>query len=207
MAFGDFRYPDVISHFGLTYDAVDELFAGVHLLPPLPDTRAMLAKTARLATILNNEKARSEWLIAPLLADFWGRFHGQMGLYSGMEFQADPAAGLTGFLDFAFCRGPQQTVLTPPLLMVFEAKKENINEGLGQCVAALVGAQRFNQRSGINEPHLYGCVTTGTAWRFVRLSGTTLTVGLTEYTFDQLDKLLGILAFIMGPPPAVVAAA
>jgi hypothetical protein len=206
MAFGDFRYPDVIAQFGLTYNAVDDLFAEVQPLPPLPATRGVLAITARLATTLNNEKARSEWLIAPLLADFWGRFHGQLGLYSGMDFQADPDAGLTGFLDFAFCRGPQQIVLTPPLLVVFEAKKENINEGLGQCVAALVGGQRFNQRSGIIEPHLYGCVTTGTAWRFMRLSETTLTVGLTEYTFDQLDQLLGILAFIMGPPPVAAAA-
>jgi hypothetical protein len=69
-------------------------------------------------------------------------------------------------------------------------------------VAGLVGAQRFNTKAGIDEPHLYGCVTTGTAWRFMRLSGTTLTAGLTEFTFDQLDRLLGIFASIMGSPPA-----
>jgi hypothetical protein len=123
MAFRDFRYPDVIAQFGLTYTAVDDLFAGVRPLPPLHSTVTALGVTARLATTLNNEKARSEWLIAPLLADFWGRFHGQMGLYSGMEFQPDPESGLTGFLDFAFCRGAQNVVLTPPLLLVFEAKR------------------------------------------------------------------------------------
>lgn len=206
MAFRDFRYPDVIAQFGLTYSTTGDLFAGVRPLAPSPQLVGMLATTARLATINNNEKSRSEWIIALLLADFWGRFQDQMGLYSGVEFQPDPEAGLSGFLDFAFSRGPQQPVITPPVLLVFEAKKENIIEGLGQCVAGLVGAQRFNRNHGVEEPHLYGCVTTGTAWRFLRLSGTALTAGLTEYTFDQLDRLLGIFAAIMGPLPVAAAA-
>lgn len=207
MAFSDFTYPDVIAQLGLTYDAVDDLFAGVPSLPPLSATRETLATTSRLASILNNEKARSEWIVAPLLGDFWGRHHGRVGLYSGIDFQADPSARLTGFCDFMFCRGPQQVSMTPPSLLVFEAKRDNINEGLGQCVAGVVGAQRYNRRHGFDEPNIYGCSTTGSLWRFVRLTGTTLTVDLTEYTLTQSDRILGILAFIVGNPPAVAAAA
>ena len=207
MAFSEFQYPDVLTQFALTYHAVDDLFAGVPSVTPLASTREALATSTRLASILNNEKARSEWMIAPILGDFWGRYHGQIGLYSGVDFQADPAAGLSGYLDYAFCRGPQNVSISPPTLLVFEAKRENINEGLGQCVAGVVGAQRFNRRHGIDEPNLYGCVTTGTAWRFLRLNGTTLTVGLNEYTIDQIDRLLGIFASIMGSPSAQAAAA
>ncbi len=206
MAFSDFKYPDVIAQLGLTYEPVDDLFAGVPSLPPLDATRQVMATTSRLATMINNEKARSEWIVAPLLGDLWGRYHGRVGLYSGVDFQADPAADLTGYCDFLFCRSPQQVTVTPPTVMVFEAKRDNINEGLGQCVAGVVGAQRFNRRHGVNEPHLYGCVTTGSLWRFLRLSGTALTLDLTEYNLNQADRILGILAFAVGVPAPAVAA-
>jgi hypothetical protein len=206
MAFSDFKYPDVITHFGLTYEAADDLFAEVPSVPLADATRQTLATTSRLATTINTEKARSEWLIAPLLGDLWGRYHGRVGLYSGVDFQADPAAQLTGYCDFMFCRGPQQVTMTPPTVVVFEAKRDNINDGLGQCVAGLVGAQRFNRRHRVDEPHLYGCVTTGSLWRFLRLSGTTLTLDLTEYSLTQADRILGILAFAVGTPVPAVAA-
>ncbi len=212
MAFRDFRYPDVVAHFNLSYETADDLFADVPPLTLLPATRGMLATTARLATILNNEKAWAEWLIAPLLADLWGRFNSPVGLYSGAEFHPDPDAGLTGFLDFAFCRGPQHPLMTPPVLftppvlLTFQAKRDDLHEGLGQCVAGLVGAQRFNRRHGVDEPHLYGCVTTGSLWRFLRLSGTTLTLDFIVYNLGQIDRILGAIASVIAPP-AVAAAA
>src|SRR4051812_22794837 len=122
MAFSDFQYPAVLTQLGLTYEATDDLFAGVPSLPPSAATRESLATTSRLASILSTEKARSEWIIAPLLGDFWGRHHGRIGLYSGVDFQADPPAQLTGYCDFLICRGPQQVTVTPPTLLVFEAK-------------------------------------------------------------------------------------
>jgi hypothetical protein len=207
MAFSDFAYPDVIRQLGLTYETADDLFAAVPSFPPTAAMREVLGTTTRLATINNNEKARSEWIIGLLLADVWGRCHGRVGLYSGVEFPADPAAGLSGFLDFAFCRSPQSVSFTPPVLLVFEAKRDNINDGLGQCVAGLVGTQRYNRRQGIDERHLYGCVTTGSLWRFMRLTDTTLTFDLTEYNLGQLERILGVIVSIVAPPLAVSAAA
>jgi hypothetical protein len=206
MAFSEFRYPEVLTQLGLSYAAAGDLFPDVPPLPPLPATRDMLRITTRLATMNNNEKARSEWIVAPLLGDVWGRYDGRVGLYSGIDFQADPAAGLVGFCDFAFCRGPQQVTFTPPTLLVFEAKRDNLHEGLGQCVAGVVGAQRFNRRHGVDEPHLYGCVTTGSLWQFLRLSGTTLTLDMNEYNTGQLDRILGVIAAVIAPPPVATAA-
>jgi hypothetical protein len=206
MAFSNFQYPDVVSELGLTYTSVRDMFAAVPSVSPTAELRGMLAKTARLATINNNEKARSEWIISLLLADIWDRYEGRVGLYSGVEFAADPDAGLSGFLDFAFCRGPQDITFRPPMLLVVESKRDDLHEGLGQCVAGLVGAQRYNRRHGIEEPHLYGCVTTGSLWRFLRLSGTVLTLDQVEYNLGQIDRILGAINSIIAPP-AVVAAA
>jgi hypothetical protein len=59
-----------------------------------------MVSMARLAATINTEKARSEWMIAPLLGDFWSRYHAQISLFSGADFDADPASKLTGYCDF-----------------------------------------------------------------------------------------------------------
>ncbi len=206
MAFRDFHYPDVLATFGLTYDVTPDLFSGVDESFPSAGFEEQYAVGARLANTLNNGKARSEWMIAPVLGEFWWRYRGRIGLYSGAEFVADPAAGLTGYCDFILSRAPQQPFVSAPAVMVVEAKKENIIDGLGRCVAGMVGAQRFNRRTGGPADPVYGCVTTGTAWKFLRLNGTALSLDLAEYTITQVPRLLGIFTSIFGPAPEQAAA-
>jgi hypothetical protein len=206
MAFGDFQYPPVLTQFGLTWQTAPDLFAGAPGVPPSPPFRETMAWGAQLAVIVSTEKMRSELMIAPLLVDFWTRYRGQLSLFSGADFQADPAAKLTGFCDFLIGRAPQQPQLIAPVLVIFEAERENTNDGLGQRIAGMVGAQRFNQRTNAPIDSVYGSVTSGTAWKFLRLTGTTLTYDLVEYEFFQADQISGILTHIVGPPPAQVAA-
>ena len=206
MAFSDFTYPEVFAQLGLTFENSPDLFAGVSASPGSVALRQQLAISTPLAMTLNTEKARSEWMIAPILADFWGRYRGRIGVYSGVQFNADPEAGLNGWCDFLISQSPQQFVVMPPVLVAFEAKNESIPGGLGQCVAAMVGAQRYNRRHNAPSDPIFGCVTTGTAWRFLRLSGVTITLDLHEYVIGDVDQLLGIFTHMVGPPPPAVAA-
>ena len=201
MAFSDFKYPAVLGELGLTYASAPDLFGRVPPVPPSRGLELTLPTMIRLGTMNSTEKARSEWLIAPLLADFWERYRGQIGVYSGVAFSADPDADLNGLCDFLISRAPQQTSVTPPAVVIVEAKNENIAGGLGQCVSAMVGAQRWNRRAGTPVEVVYGCSTTGTAWRFLQLAGTTLTADLTEYTSRDVDRILGILVHMIGPIP------
>jgi len=93
--------------------------------------------------------------------------------------------------------GPQLPRLTAPIAVLFEAKRDNISEGYGQCIAAMVGAQRFDLRAGKPQPVIYGAVTTGVLWKFLTLRESQITFDSTEYTIHQLDKLLGILQYIV----------
>jgi len=206
MAFSDFRYPDVIGKLGLTWRTEADLFGTVRENASAASFRETLAIGTKLAATINTEKARSEWMVAPVLGDFWWRYRGQISLFSGPDFQADPANGLSGFCDFLICRSPQQPDIQAPVVVIVEAKRENLNDGLGQCIAGMVGAQRFNQRHDAPSDPMYGCITTGSVWKFLRLSGTTLTTDLTEYAIQQVDKLLGILTHMVGPVPAPAAA-
>jgi hypothetical protein len=206
MAFRDFPYPDVIAQFGLSEDSAD-LFPGVSDLTASAALLAFLGTNLTLANLINTEKARSELLVAPMLSELWSRAGGRINLFSGIEFAADPDAGLTGYVDFLIGRGPQLPRVSAPVVVVFEAKRDNIAEGYGQCIAAAVGAQRFNTRAGRPVETIYGGITTGAIWKFLRLDGTQVTFDLSEYTIQQPDRLLGLLAHMVGLPPAPAAAA
>lgn len=207
MAFSDFHYPEVLQTFGLQVDTSPDLFANVTDVAAGSVLEQTLRRNASLALLVNTEKARSEGLIAPLLFDFWHRYQGRISLFSGADFNVDPGAGLSGYCDFLICRAPQQPMIIAPVVVIFEAKRENIPDGLGQCVAGMVAAQRFNQRAGNGIDTIYGVVTTGSQWKFLRLKQPTLTLDLPEYSIVQPNRLLGILTHIVGPVPQPQAAA
>lgn len=76
--------------------------------------------------------------------------------------------------------------------MIVEAKNENINAGVPQCVAAMFAAYLFNAKAQRLVAPIYGVVTTGNLWRFLKLEGKTAFVDQDEYYVGQVDKLLGI---------------
>jgi hypothetical protein len=79
-------------------------------------------------------------------------------------------------------------------MMLVEAKKEDILAGLGQCVAEMVAAQIFNEREGNEISVIYGTVTSGTNWKFLKLEGKVVEIDLIEYYLTDVNKILGILA-------------
>nr|WP_322744473.1 MULTISPECIES: hypothetical protein [unclassified Coleofasciculus] len=66
--------------------------------------------------------------------------------------------------------------------------------GLGQCVAEMVAAQIFNEREGNEISVIYGTVTSGTNWKFLKLKGKVVEIDLVEYYLTDVNKILGILA-------------
>lgn len=207
MAYSDFKYPAVLADLQLTLGPSADLFAAVPPVAPGPAILGGLPIGMQLGPLAHSEFSRSVWMVGPVLADLWSRYGGRVCLIGGAEFDADPDAGLNGACDFVVCRAPQQSAVIAPVLVIIEAKKDSIPNGLGQCIAGMVGAQRFNARAGTPTDPIYGATTTGSSWRFLRLSGTTVTLDLVEYGIGQADKLLGILMHMVGPPPASAPAA
>jgi len=112
------------------------------------------------------------------------------------EFNVEPQAGLNGTCDFLVSQSPEQIAVEAPVLVVVEAKKEDLKRGMGQCLAAMVAAQRFNQANQQAIPTIYGSVSTGTAWRFLKLEDHTVTVDLTDYPVPPIEQVLSILVWI-----------
>src|SRR5205823_10573856 len=104
--------------------------------------------------------------------------------------------GLTGYCDYLITRSSERYFVEAPVVAVVEAKREDLIGGLGQCVAEMVAIQIYNERDGKPLPAVYGCVTSGSNWRFLRLVGKTLNIDLPEYLLRDLTKILGILVSI-----------
>lgn len=193
MAYSDFSLAKVKNDFGLTLDESRNLFADTKPVLPSATLKTLLSDYIPLATSISTEKARSEFLIAPILAEVRRLLNNQISLFSGNEFNVDQQRGLQGFCDYLISGSKEQLYITAPVTIIFEAKKEDIIGGLGQCVAAMVAAQLFNQKKGNDIERIYGSVTTGTNWKFLFLEGTIVYIDEIEYYIKEVDKILGIL--------------
>ena len=84
-----------------------------------------------------------------------------------------------------------------PVLCVVEAKKDDIYAGEGQCGATMEGIRRFNQKKGKNLPHIWGIISTGFDWRFLKLKDEIVYLDKKIYTTDGLPILLGALQYMV----------
>jgi hypothetical protein len=196
MSFQDFRFPQVQQDLGLTVDEAD-LFSQVPGVPLREEFAGALREGSTLALAVNTEKAKSEFIIAPLLLELRRSLGDRFGLFSGVELSADPARGLNGVCDFIITKSARQFILSSPLIAIVEAKNDNLRSGLGQCIAAMYASQLFNQQSSAPVDAVFGVVTTGSAWKFLRLQQVVVTLDLPEYYIDNPGKVLGILTHIV----------
>ena len=197
MAYNNFTLNMLIQQFGLHISTESDVFASAAPIPSSSLLRETLAEFLPLALEISTEKSRSEFIIAPVLADAWRRFHGAVSLFSGVDFTVEAESGLSGVCDYLFSLSPLQLVVQAPVLAIVEAKNDNLKSGLAQCMAEMLAAQKFNAWRGTETPVLYGVVTTGTAWKFLRLSGVEVVIDETEYHIEQLETILGILVFMV----------
>lgn len=90
-------------------------------------------------------------------------------------------------------QSPEQLLIKAPVIALVEAKNDNIQAGLPQCMAEMIAAQLFNEKKNNNIPKVYDVVTTGTNWKFLQLSERVIEVDLNDYFIDNIGKIIGIL--------------
>jgi len=194
MAYSDFNLETVKQEFGLkTFEKAD-IFANTPEILPSQLLTATLKYNLPLALASNSEKARSEMIIAPVLIDLRRQLQDQINLFSGVDFSVAPERGLNGICDFLITHSPETLAIAAPVIIIVEAKKENIHAGFGQCVAEMMAAKIFNERQQNQIQTIYGAVTTGSIWQFLRLADQLIEIDLSEYYLKDVNKILGILA-------------
>ncbi|MFN4861093.1 MAG: hypothetical protein ACK573_00405, partial [Pseudanabaena sp.] len=129
----------------------------------------------------------------PVLIEIRKIFNKEISFFSGIELNIDKERDLTGFCDFIISQSPEQLFLNTPVITVVEAKNENIMSGLGQCAAEMIASRIFNEQEGTNLARIYGVVTSGNIWKFLKLEGNALYIDLDDYFIKEISKIIGIL--------------
>ncbi|WP_310488626.1 hypothetical protein [Chamaesiphon sp. VAR_69_metabat_338] len=196
MAYNNFTLESVKDKFDLQLinNRFCELFP---ISEPQSEFLTIFVESFALAEVAKSEKAKSELLVSPILVQARRLVDRQVQLFSGEEFNVDQEKGLNGFCDFLFSKSENQFTIDAPVLMLVEAKRGEIESGLGQCVAEMVAAQSYNQLKNSSIPAIYGCVTSGTLWQFLKLEGSNVTIDPTNYLVTPVQKILGILKWIL----------
>jgi hypothetical protein len=156
-----------------------------------------LKQGVQLASAIDNEKARSEFIVAPLLLRLKSFFENEISVFSGTELNIDRNKGLNGICDFLIAKSDKQYILTHPIIALVEAKNGNIYCGLGQCMAEMYAAQLYNQKYKIENQVIYGIVTTGSEWKFLQLQDNVITIDNNDYFISDLKRLFSILIYII----------
>ncbi|MEH2062217.1 MAG: hypothetical protein V7K50_08050 [Nostoc sp.] len=193
MAYSDFKLIEVIDSFELVIHESSGLFANVQEQECSDLLSTILRENVDLAVAISSEKARSEMIISPILLEIRRKFNYEISFFSGVDFTVDSQRGLNGFCDFILSLSSEQLLVRSPVIVIVESKNENLRSGLAQCIAEMVAAQLFNERGGNQIKAIYGAVTIGTIWQFLKLEGNVVSIDLSEYYIKDIKKILGIL--------------
>ena len=196
-SYSKFNYDD-LDELGIETVVVD-LFAGQQIAPVAASEwlKDSLRKGAKFS--LNTEKAKSEFIIAPILNELHENNESVFAVYSGFNFNVDATRGLQGFCDFLLAKLPLNIVPKSPIIAVVEAKLNDvITAAVPQCAAEMFAARLWNDKRGEPSETIYGVITTGNVWQFLRYKqGNIVEIDTQIYNLKDLDTLLGVWQHII----------
>ena len=196
-SYSKFTFDD-LQQLGLQTQLVN-LFDGEIIEPIQASSWLIEALSRGSAFSLNTEKAKSEFIIAPILNELHQNNKSVFAVYSGFNFNVSPEKGLQGFCDFLLARLPLSIIPQSPIIAVVEAKlNQDLLSAVPQCAAEMYATRLWNEKHNEVLPAIYGTVTTGDSWLFLRLKeGMSIEVDKHSYTLSQLEELLGVWQFII----------
>jgi hypothetical protein len=175
----------------------DYLFKHIAIAPIEPSTLLTSVLDRSMKRKLRSEKAKSEHLITPILTEVEEINQLKIACYSGYTFNVEKSLGLVGLCDYIFSHDPKSRNVEAPVFCIVEAKNENIDEGINQCIAEMYAAQVFNKKRNRERKVIYGAVTFGFEWKFLQLIEKEVIVDIDVYYLVELPKLLGVFNYIV----------
>ncbi len=189
MAFSDFkRISEVQEKFRIKYTAND--FFEVEEANPSAQFLEEFQFTLENVNVFASEASRCEAIIFPILRQAYKAYADTYALWIRQPITYDET--LSGTPDYLIATKSELgiTVVGTPLIILVEAKKNDFEEGWGQCLAELVAAQKIN---GDPDVPVYGIVSDGERWQFGELVGDGFTQNRMNFSIDNLPTLFGAI--------------
>ena len=192
MAFSDYKgISQVQAEFRIRYQEEDFIIAN-HYNVPFAFTEEFKFNQINL-DVFSSEASRCEIIIFPILREVYKSYHHKVALWIQKSIAYNEK--LNGTPDYVVSKKSDlgKTFLESPLLIIAEAKKNDFEQGWGQCLAELIAAQYINANAKLP---IYGVVTDGRLWEFGKLLETVFTKNISGFTIDELPELFGALDFL-----------
>ena len=188
MACSDFKViSEVQEKFRITY-TIRDFIGAEETLSPSDQFLQEFEFCMEHINVFASETSRCEAVIFPVLKEIYKGYTDRYTLWSGKPITYDET--LRGTPDYFIATRSELglSVVGKPLIILVEAKKNDFEQGWGQCLAELVAAQKINDDPDVS---VYGIVTDGTLWQFGRLVGDAFIQNRTNFTLDNLPVLFG----------------
>ena len=189
MAFSDFKQiSEVQEKFRIKYTAND--FFKVEAANPPAQFLQEFQFTMENINAFSSEASRCEAIIFPVLREAYKPYADTYALWIRQPITYDET--LSGTPDYLVATKSElgMTVVGTPLIMLVEAKKNDFEQGWGQCLAELVAAQKINDEPDVP---VYGIVSDGERWQFGKLTGDAFTRHKTSFSIDNIPTLFGAI--------------
>lgn len=148
---------------------------------------------------LTTEKAKSEHIVVPVLKELLRKNIDKISYFSGFQFDVDTQRDLSGYCDFILSAQPRQMEVAAPIFCLVEAKNAEIERGLAQCGAEMYAAHLWNSQKGTPHEIIYGCVTNGFSWCFLKLENNILWIdsNYIPLTFSEPHRVVAAMEWIL----------
>lgn len=181
---------------GLEIEKV-RLFEGLQIKKVQCSQRLSLSLAMAEEMPINTEKAVCEYLISPVLSEMKMQNKTKVELHSGESLNVDKDRNLNGEVDFLLTKGVNSLEVQTPIFCITEAKIGLIDKGIPQAAAQMYAARLKNEQEGKPINIIYGAVTDGKTWRFMKLEKQIIYTDLTILYLDNLPLLLGTLQWVI----------
>ncbi len=194
MAYRNFTLDDLEQKFGIKNQIIS-LFSSMTPIKLSEWLKITFENAADLPT--RTEKAKSESIIFPFLMELRNNNDKFFTIYSGDNLNANDKEGLNGECDFILAKDMHTFNINYPILALVEAKNSDIAAGIPQCAAQMLGTKLFNEQKNTPVSVVYGCVTTGNDWKFLKLFDNQIFIDKRTYYFNEIEEILAVFQHII----------
>ena len=136
-----------------------------------------------------NEKSNSELIVSPILTEVKRQSKSFVTFFFNHYLDIDNE--LNGKCDFVMAKNIKNHIKNTIFQITEVIENNNFKLGIPQCAAKMYAAQLFNKKNNKSVDCIYGCVTTGTIWQFMKLSDKKIFIDRKIYYIYERNDLLG----------------
>ncbi|MEB3336774.1 MAG: hypothetical protein VKJ46_04875 [Leptolyngbyaceae bacterium] len=181
--FSSFSYADAFRQLNLT-----DLIPWKLEAPPLQPSSFFQERLERLEQLfdLQNYEESKKLLIDAICEEAISSTQ-HLKIWKGAQLESDV---LAGYVDYLIAE--RKRFLDTPLLCIIEAKKDDFEQGLAQCLVEMQACQWQNRQTNRNIDIL-GIITNGATWQFYKLTPTGEVYESPPYAIGEMNLVLGLL--------------